>query len=111
MNRLSIFASAVGLAVGLISGIILNFNREGQISWFNREIVLAFALFVWVLLAALLEIASRGALGGRRSAYLTIANFLFLILVLAMVLYGSHGQPAPTTVRPPSQALPLETRG
>ncbi len=92
MNRLSIFASLLGLAIGLISGIVLNFNREGQIAWFSGGIVFTFALFIWVLLAATLELASRGALGGRRSAYLAIANFLFMVLVLAVVLYGSHGQ-------------------
>ncbi len=93
MNRLSIFASAIGLGIGLLSGIVLNFNREGQIAWFSGGIMFTFALFVWVFVAALLEIASRGALGGRRSAYLTIANFVFMVLVLAIVLYGAHGQP------------------
>ncbi len=97
MNRLSIFASAIGLAIGLLSGIVLNFNRAGQISWFNGEIVFTFALFAWVLVAAILEIASRGALGGRRSAYLVIANFVFMVLVLALVLFQSHGQPVPAT--------------
>ncbi len=101
MNRLSIFASSIGLAIGLISGIILNFNREGQISWINGEIVFAFALFAWVLVAAILELTSRGALGGRRSAYLVIANFAFMVLALALVLYGSHGQSAPTTQHQP----------
>lgn len=97
MNRLSIFASAIGLAVGLISGVMLNFSREGEISWFSGGIVFTFALFVWVLVAAILELASRGALGGRRSAYLVIANFVFMVLVLGLVLYGSHGQPSPPT--------------
>lgn len=92
MNRMSIFVSAIGLAIGLISGIVLNFNREGQTSWFNGGVVFTFALFAWVLMSAILEIASRGALGGRRSAYLVIANFLFMVLVLALVLYNSHGQ-------------------
>lgn len=94
MNRLSLFSSAGGLAVGLLSGIVLNFNREGQISWLSGSVLFTFALFAWALSASLVELASRGALGGRRSAYLVIANFIFLILVLALVLYGSHGQPA-----------------
>src|SRR5690606_5837990 len=94
MNRLSIFASLWGLAIGLISGIVLNFNREGQNSWFSGGIIFTFALFIWVLLAAICELASRGALGVCRSAYLAIANFVFMVLVLAVVLYGSHGQPS-----------------
>lgn len=107
MNRLSIFASLSGLAIGLVSGIVLNFNREGQIAWFSGGIMFTFALFVWVLLAAIWELASRGALGGRRSAYLAIANFVFMVLVLAVVLYGSHGQPAQAA----ASALVLEMRG
>jgi magnesium-transporting ATPase (P-type) len=94
MNRLSLFASAIGLALGLISGVILNFNREGQIAWFSGGIVFTCALFVWALMAALLEFTSAGSLGGRRSAYLVIANFVFLALVLTLVLVSSHGQPA-----------------
>ncbi len=109
MNRLSLFSSAGGLAVGLLSGIVLNFNREGQISWLSGDILFTFALFAWVLSAALVELASRGALGGRRSAYLVIANFMFMVLVLSLVLYGSHGQPA-SSERPPSE-LVLERRG
>lgn len=112
MNRLSIFASAIGLAIGLISGIVLNFNREGQISWFSGGIVFTFALFAWVLMSAILETASQGALGGRRSAYLVIANFLFMVLVLAMVLYSSHGQPSQGIGDTPTVAATvLETRG
>lgn len=107
MNRLSIFASLSGLAIGLISGIVLNFNREGQIAWFSGGIMFTFALFVWVLVAAIWELASRGALGGRRSAYLAIANFVFMVLVLAVVLYGSHGQPTQAA----ASAFVLEMRG
>jgi hypothetical protein len=102
MNRLSLFASAIGLAVGLLSGVILNFNREGHIAWFSGGIVFTCALFVWALIAAVLEFTSTGSLGGRRSAYLVISNFVFLTLVLTMVLVSSHGQPpaaAPPTAR------------
>ncbi len=94
MNRLSLFASATGLAIGLISGVIRNLNSQGHIAWLSGSIVFPFALFVWVLMAALLEFASRGKLGGRKSAYLVIANFIFLAIVLAMLFYSSHGQPA-----------------
>lgn len=102
MNRLSIFASACGLGIGMLSGVILNFNREGQIAWLSSSIVFTFALFAWSLVATGLEISSSGSLGGRRSAYLVIANFLFLLIVLAFVLFSSHGQPSPSSQ--PSEA-------
>jgi magnesium-transporting ATPase (P-type) len=94
MNRLSLFASALGLAVGAISGIVLSFNREGHIDWFSGGIVFTFALFVWLFVAAIMELTATGSLGGRRSAYLVIANFLFLVVVLGLVLVSSHGRQA-----------------
>ncbi len=45
-----------------------------------------------VAAAAVTEIASQSSLGGRRTAYLAIANFVFLVIVLAIVLFSSHGQ-------------------
>lgn len=106
MNRMSIFAAATGLGLGLLSGVILSFNRQGQIDWLSGGILFTFVLFAWVLATALWELTSRGALGGRRSAYLVIANFVFLVIVLALVLYGSHGQPE--TVYLPHPPEPIE---
>lgn len=93
MNRLSIFISAISLAIGLLSGVVLNLSDDGHIAWFSTGILFTFALFAWLLAAAVLEIFVSGSLGGRRSAYLVIANFVFLILVLTIVLVSSHGQP------------------
>lgn len=95
MNRLSLFSSAIGLALGLVSGVILNVHREGHIAWFSGGIVFTFALFAWSFIAAMTELASSSSLGGRKSAYLVIANFVFLTVVLAIVLFSSHGQPNP----------------
>jgi hypothetical protein len=92
MNRLSLFASAVALAFGLLSAVVLNLDKAGNIAWFSSVIVFTFALFAWVLVAAILEWISAGSLGGRRSAYLVIANFLFFVVVLVTVLVSAHGQ-------------------
>lgn len=94
MNRKSLFTTTVAVACGLLSGIILNVNRQGHLDWFSTGVVFTFALFVWSLTASVLELTTRGSLGGRRSAYLVIANFLFLLVVLTIVLISSHGQPA-----------------
>lgn len=91
MNRMSLFVSVLGLGMGLISGIVLNLNQKGHIAWFSSGIVVSVALFVWSLAAAVMEIRSR-SLGGRRAAYLAIANFVFMIVVLALVLFSSHAQ-------------------
>ncbi|MFK7737557.1 MAG: cytochrome C assembly protein [Pirellulaceae bacterium] len=95
MNRLSLITATVALALGLISGIALNINR-GQLSWFSSGILVSFALFLWSLFATILEFTSSGSLGGRRSAQLVLANFVFMVLVLSVVLLTSHGQGSPS---------------
>jgi Cytochrome C assembly protein len=102
MNRMSLFVSVVGLGAGMISGVALNFSDNGRIEWLSSGIVSTFALFAWSLVAAILEVSARSSLGGRRTAYLAIANFVFLLLVLAIVLFSSHGQ---TTKSPASASM------
>lgn len=94
MNRLSLYVSTCALAAGLISGIILSFNRDGQIVWLSSGNIFTVVLFAWVTIATIYEVFTDGSLGGRRSAYLVIANFIMLIVVLGVVLVSAHGQPA-----------------
>jgi hypothetical protein len=101
MNRLSLFTTAISLTVGLLSAVVLNVSQEGQVNWLSSLIVVTCALFLWSVVAASLELSSRGSLGGRRSAYLVIANFLFLVLVLGIVLWTSHGQDVSATAASP----------
>lgn len=92
MNTLSLNLSTAGLAIGLLSGIVLNLSRSGEIIWFSGDIVFTFALFAISLMGTLIELFSSRQLGGRRSAYLAIANFVFLVIILGLVLVSSHGR-------------------
>lgn len=92
MNRMSLFVSVVGLGLGMISGVAMNVGEDGKIAWLSGGVVFAFALFIWSLVAAIIEVASQSSLGGRRTAYLAIANFVFLLIVLGIMLFSSHGQ-------------------
>ncbi len=92
MNRMSLFVSVIGLGLGMISGVALNVGEDGRIAWLSGGILFTVALFLWVLTAAIMEMTSQSSLGGRRTAYLAIANFVFLLLVLGIVLWSSHGQ-------------------
>lgn len=95
MNRFSIFATAVALGIGMISGIILTVNSEADVAWFS--VLVSFGLFAWSATASVLELTSRGALGGgRRSPYLNIASFAILLIVFVIMLVSSHGQKQPT---------------
>lgn len=100
MNRLSLFATTIGLAFGLLSGIVLTVNRGGPAAWLNGSVVFTFALFASSLLATITELSSSGSLGGRKSAYLSIANFVFLAVVLLLMVVSSHGQNAEKNDQP-----------
>lgn len=91
MNRLSLFVASVALALGVISGFVLNVGKGGPIAWYSTGILFTCGLFGWSLLASTLELAAYKSLGGRRSAYLVISNFVFLALVLSALLVASHG--------------------
>ena len=105
MNRLSLFVTVIGLGLGMISGVAMNVGEDGKIAWLSGGIVFPFALFAWSLAAATMEVASQSSLGGRRTAYLAIANFVFLLIVLGIVLFSSHGQTKKTA--PPSSPMSL----
>ena len=90
LNRLCLFVSFAMLAIGLLSGIVLNLNRDGHIAWLSGGIVFSFALCAWSLAAVIIELATYRTFGGKRTAYLTVANFLFLALALGLVLLTPH---------------------
>jgi len=90
LNRMCLFISFAMLALGLLSGIVLNVNRSGHIAWFSGGIIFTFALCTWSLIAVIVETTAYRAFGGKRTAYLTIANFIFLVIVLALVMWTPH---------------------
>lgn len=91
MNRLSLFVTSIALAVGVISGFVLNVSQGGPIAWFSTGILFTCGLFGWSTVASTFELAAYRSLGGRRSAYLAIGNFVFLALVLGLLIFSSHG--------------------
>jgi hypothetical protein len=92
INRMNLFVSAGALGIGMLSGILLNLSRDDQVSWIGGGVLFSLALFVWALIAALLESTSQSSLGGRRGAYLSIASFVFLVVVLLLVMLSTHGR-------------------
>jgi len=51
-------------------------------------IVTSGILFLWMVVVAIIELTYQSARRGKKMAYLTVASFLFLALVLGMVLFG-----------------------
>jgi hypothetical protein len=92
INKQSLVYSSCFIAVGLVAGIILNtikFRSQGQaVPWTDSVVVTSAVLLVWLLAATIFEWTYKPAQQGRKVAYLTVASFVFLALVMAMLLFG-----------------------
>jgi hypothetical protein len=90
----SLIASTAFLALGLISGIIMNLTRDTPLPWTNSVIVSSGVLLVWLAASTAFELLYQPAQQGQKVAYLTLANFLFLCLALGFALWADHASPA-----------------
>lgn len=91
-NRRSLFLSTILLAQGLFAGVVLNVIRQTP---FEQGIVISSGvLFLWLVAVSLLEFLYKPARQGRKVAYLTLANFLFLAVVLGYAILAQHGSEA-----------------
>ena len=99
VNRQSLVYSSCFIALGLLAGIILNAvesrGRGPAVPWTDSVVISSAVLLVWLLAAAMFEWLYKPAQQGRKVAYLTVASFLFLALVMAMLLGGGsqHARP------------------
>lgn len=111
INRLNLFASAIALGVGMLSGIMLNVSRYDQVSWFSGGVLFSLALFLWSVIAAALESSSLSSLGGRRGAYLSIASFVILVAVFLLLLLTAHGQSGDNSSPGPASSVQNTEKG
>jgi hypothetical protein len=99
VNKQSLVFSSFFIALGLVAGIVLNtVKHRGNgpaVPWTDSVVLSSAVLLVWLLAATLFEWLYKPAQQGRKVAYLTVASFLFLALVVAMLLGGGseHAQP------------------
>jgi hypothetical protein len=99
INKQSLVYSAFFIAMGLLAGIVLNAVESrgagARVPWTDSVVISSAVLLVWLLAATIFESLYKPAQQGRKVAYLTVASFLFLALVMAMLLGGGsqHGRP------------------
>ncbi len=91
MNRRCLVISTIAVALGVLAGIVMNFNQSGHIDWNDRGILFSVLLFLWLIGTTALEFFYKPASRGRKAVYLTLASLGFLILAMTSVLKGSHG--------------------
>ncbi len=93
VNKQSLVYSSCFIALGLIAGIILNAVKArgsgAGVPWTDSVVISSAGLLVWLLAATMFEWIYKPAQQGRKVAYITVASFLFLAVVMAMVLGGS----------------------
>ena len=99
-NSRALWTSLFLVGIGFMAGIVLNFIKHGSgTAWFpwTDPVVTSSALMLaWLVAAALFSLLYPAARHGRKVAYLTMASFLFLAIVLVVLLLGTgpHGGPA-----------------
>jgi hypothetical protein len=99
LNRHCLVVSTVSVGLGVFSGVVMNLNQLGHIGWTDGGVLVSSLLFVWLLVATIVEFVYAPSSHGRKVAYLTLASFGFLVITMVALLASSHGQssqPAPS---------------
>lgn len=93
----SLMASLILLAIGLVSGIAMNFlsqssveGRSFKVAWTDPVVWSSAILFFWLLMITLFNRFYQPVKQGRKVAYLMVCCFLFLIFELAIVWIAGH---------------------
>lgn len=104
VNKQTLYVSAILVAIGVFAGVVLNVIR-GEIPWTDPFILSSGGLLAWLFAATLFELFYKPAQQGRKVAYLTVANFIFLAAVLWIELFSNtqHATADPTPSPPHSR--------
>jgi len=94
-NSRAIYASVLMLGIGVLAGMVLNrIHRDDGMSrlpWNDPVVLSTWLMFAWLLVAVVINAFYRPVRQGHKVAYLTVASFLFLVIVLAIgLLAGSR---------------------
>ncbi|MGI9458163.1 MAG: cytochrome c biogenesis protein CcsA [Aeoliella sp.] len=97
-NSRSLGVSAVLVAGGFFSGVVLSRIRHGGEADYRLladPVVLSLlSMLVWLVVAEVFRIVYPAARRGRKVAYLTLAAFVFLLITLvSFAATGEHGRP------------------
>ncbi|QDU87359.1 Cytochrome C assembly protein [Pirellulimonas nuda] len=93
INAHALGASAMLVAGGFGSGLVLQRLKQGAVDWRSPVTLSLAAMLVWLLAAEAFRIVYPAARRGRKVAYLTLASFGFLLIAIASVtlIESAHG--------------------
>ena len=101
VNSRSLGVAALCVGGGFLTGVLSYFAQKQGLSdlpWTDPVVLSLGAMLVWLIVAELFRLVYPSARQGRKVAYLTIAAFLFLLLVLTSLsmqdsLHRTGGEP------------------
>ncbi|MCL4203689.1 MAG: cytochrome c biogenesis protein CcsA [Pirellulaceae bacterium] len=106
-NRQALIVSPCLVGIGLLSGVVMNLLKSEQgMGWSDPVVWTSGVLLAWLVLVLIFEMTYKPVQQGRKVAYLTVASFVFLALVLAIVLLvpSGHASVPPHNAAPPASA-------
>jgi len=103
--RLSSWILAAGLLAGVVLVVVQDPNR---MPWNDPVVWISAVLFIWLAVVWVFQAWYKPARQGRKVAFLTLATFVVLALVLAIVLLvpSRHASPLSRAPQPTSGAAP-----
>jgi ABC-type uncharacterized transport system permease subunit len=83
-------AATVLVLGGFLTGVLTELSQDDvhRLSWTNPVVLSLTLMTGWLLTAEVFRMIYPAARQGRKVAYLTVAAFVFLLLVLASVMWG-----------------------
>jgi len=110
VSQQSLVVSAFCIALGLVAGVVLNTiktaGQPGSVPWTDPVVVTSGLLLIWLVAATVFESCYKPAQQGRKVAYLTVASFIFLAVIIGLLVVGNTQHLGPR----PSNSLSLWER-
>lgn len=92
-NSRSLGAATLLICCGFLTGVITRLSQQGTAGhyrWTDPVVLSLGAMTLWLLVAEVFRIVYPAARQGRKVAYLTMAAFVFLLLVFAAITWGDQ---------------------
>ncbi len=115
VNSRSLGAAALLVGGGFLTGTLNRLAQQGErgsLPWNDPVVLSLTSMLAWLVIAEVFRLVYPAARQGRKVAYLTIAAFVFLLLVLATVtwsdtLHMSGDETVQQAVSSPTTASPV----